>query len=837
MSHADSRIGEIDARLARAVGAILRVLTIALALILAATVLSGAPPLLQLALCGFLASMAPLHILHRRGRNDLAATAVVVALVLFATIANAAYGSIRGSGTLAYLGAAIVAGMLLGSVALSITVALSSASIGALIWLEAAGLLPAPGLRVGVQHWIINTVMIAGIAAIVYYIRTLLVQTIARLDKSERRLATLFRTSPAALVVTRHPEGRVVDVNTAYERIFAARRTDVIGGTATENRAWTQPAERERFLAELQARGRVLDFRTQLRRQDGAEFEALISAERIVDGDEDLLLSAITDFSTEARAREELRRSDERFRLAFELCPIGMTITRVSDGRYLALNRADQRTLGYTREEMLGRTTLERGAWPDATARTRFIEMLHREGTVENFETRMRDRSGRLVTCAIWAALVELDGEPCVLASTINVTNQKSEEALIREVAEGVSGVVGEPFFRSLVEHMAAATHTDMAIVGEIVDDGRRIRPLAQWRDQSLFPGAGYALAGTPCELVLAKGDTVLIADEVDLQFPVDTMLREEGYRSYVGAPLRDAAGRQIGILSVLSRRPLQQLERMRSLFLIFAARAQSELLRIRHEQEIRRFSRELESRVRERTEQYEAANRELEAFSYSVSHDLRAPLRTIEGFTTLLQESLAGRLDASEQETFARVLTGVHRMRELIEDLLGLARVSRGEMTVVDVDLSAIALDVADQLRARDPGRAVAFSVEPGMRARGDRNLIRIALENLLENAWKFSARQPAASISFGATGLEGGERAYFVRDDGAGFDMRYARRLFSPFQRLHAASEFEGTGIGLATVQRIIARHGGRVWAQSAPDQGATFHFTLDTGRGTAG
>jgi len=826
-----------DERLARALGTILRALVIVLALVLAAALLSGMPLTLQVAIGLVLVWMGPLYLMHRRGLNRATALALVFTLVAFATVAIAAFGSIRGFGTLAFVGAAFVGGMLLGRTALLFTVAASSTLIGGLIWLENSGMLPAPDLRVGPQHWLINSAVIASVAAVMFLGRSLLLQSITRLDRSERRLATLFRASPAALVVSRHPEGRVVEVNAAYERIFAARRGDVVGRGVLESRAWCDAADRERFLAELLAHGRIADFRTRLLRYDSSAFEALVSAEATADDEGQLLLSVVTDLSGEVRAREQLRRSEERFRLAFEVSPIGMTITRVSDGRYLALNRADQRTLGYTREEMLGHTTIERGAWLEPAARERFIEKLYRERLVENFETRMRDKSGQIVFCSIWAALVELEGEPCVLASTINITDRKSEEALISEVAQGVSGATGEPFLRSLVEHLAAATRTEMAFVGELVADGARIRLLASWRERSLVAGTEYGLAGTPCEMALGVDDVLLIEDGIGARFPADAVLQEEGYRGYVGTPLRDTEGRHIGILGVLSRQPLRHPARMRSLFQIFAARAQSELLRMRHELEIQRFSRELESRVRERTEQFESANRELEAFSYSVSHDLRAPLRAIEGFTKLLQESLEGRLDASEQDTFGRVLSGVQRMRELIDDLLGLSRLTQGKMSLSRVDLSALACEIVQTLRARAAERGVEVVIDPGMEAWCDRSLIRIALENLLDNAWKFTGRRAGATIHCGSIALEDGGRAFFVRDNGAGFDLRYAKRLFAPFQRLHGKDEFEGTGIGLATVQRVVARHGGRVWADSRVDEGATFFFTLEGGPAGAG
>ncbi len=239
----------------------------------------------------------------------------------------------------------------------------------------------------------------------------------------------------------------------------------------------------------------------------------------------------------------------------------------------------------------------------------------------------------------------------------------------------------------------------------------------------------------------------------------------------------------------------------------------------------------ELQTRQKElaeRTAQLEAANKELESFSYSVSHDLRAPLRSINGFSQALLADYADRLDAQGKDHLHRVHAASQRMAALIDDLLNLSRVTRGEMHLESVDLSALARTIAAELRKSQPARQVECVIAAGIVANGDAGLLRIALENLIGNAWKFTSKSPRARIEFGVTQREG-ESVYFVRDDGAGFDMAYAGKLFGAFQRLHAATEFPGTGIGLATVQRIIHRHAGRVWAEGAVEHGAAFFFTL--------
>src|SRR5437660_120947 len=231
---------------------------------------------------------------------------------------------------------------------------------------------------------------------------------------------------------------------------------------------------------------------------------------------------------------------------------------------------------------------------------------------------------------------------------------------------------------------------------------------------------------------------------------------------------------------------------------------------------------------LRRHTAQVEAANAELDAFAYSVSHDLRAPLRGIDGFSQALLEDYADRLDDAGKDYLTRVRSASQRMATLIDDLLNLSRVTRSEMHVGPLDLSALATGIAEGLQKRDPARRVEVAIAPGLHVSADPGLMRAVLQNLLENAWKFTGKLPDARIEVGSVPHDGG-RAYFVRDNGAGFDMTYVHKLFGAFQRLHGTQEFDGTGIGLATVQRVIHRHGGRVWAEGAVGDGATFYFTL--------
>jgi PAS domain S-box-containing protein len=244
---------------------------------------------------------------------------------------------------------------------------------------------------------------------------------------------------------------------------------------------------------------------------------------------------------------------------------------------------------------------------------------------------------------------------------------------------------------------------------------------------------------------------------------------------------------------------------------------------------------RHLNEQLQRRTVELEASNKELEAFSYSVSHDLRTPLRSLDGFSLALLEDYSDQLDSIGRGYLGRMRAASQRMGQLIDNLLRLSRITRAQMRIENIDLSAMAQGVLQEIVARNPERTVEQVIMPGVTVEGDSELLRIAMQNLLGNAWKFTSKAPSPQIEFGAT-QDGGETVYYVRDNGAGFDMEYAAKLLSPFQRLHAIEEFPGTGIGLAMAQRIIHRHGGRIWAEGAVDEGATFSFTLKPGEDKA-
>jgi light-regulated signal transduction histidine kinase (bacteriophytochrome) len=311
-------------------------------------------------------------------------------------------------------------------------------------------------------------------------------------------------------------------------------------------------------------------------------------------------------------------------------------------------------------------------------------------------------------------------------------------------------------------------------------------------------------------------------------QFPEHAPFAGFTSGAYLGAAILSSAGTVTGVVEVWNETPFVVGPGSQQILETFAHRIGAELERAAADRGLRELTATLEARVAARTSELARANEELEAFSYSVSHDLRGPVRAVDAHAAMLLEEAEAVLDAGARRHVDRIAQAARRMRDLINGLLQLAQLSHQPRTLQIVDLSHLATHAIELLQERERGRHVEFVCTPGVRANTDPTAANVVLTNLIENAWKYSSRAAHARIEFGVEHEDNGA-IYFVRDNGAGFEMQYAKRLFKPFQRLHATGDYPGSGIGLATVDRLIRRLGGRVWAESAPEQGATFYFTF--------
>lgn len=402
----------------------------------------------------------------------------------------------------------------------------------------------------------------------------------------------------------------------------------------------------------------------------------------------------------------------------------------------------------------------------------------------------------------------------------------------VDKLVEIILSIIGDSYLevkQQIIRRQEAAT----AIVLERIREEEKFRALLESAPDGMVivdSTGRIVLANARMESLFGYAKEEMLDRGVDMLLPTRFQAVHASQRGgYFSTPHVRPMGAGLGLWArrkdgtefpvEISLSPLQTENGM---LVTAAVRDVTERTRVEHE------VKELNASLERHAAELEIANRELESFSYSVSHDLRAPLRSIDGFSAALLEDYARQLPDEARNFLERVRAAAQRMGELIDDLLELSRISRVAVSAAPVDLSVLAQNIADELQKTDPGRRVAFKISKSMQVHADRALLRIALENLMNNAWKFTSKIEQGRIEVGAK-QNGGLRAFYVRDNGVGFDEKYADKLFVVFQRLHPASDFPGTGVGLATVQRVIHKHGGRVWAQSKVDQGATFYFTL--------
>ena len=508
------------------------------------------------------------------------------------------------------------------------------------------------------------------------------------------------------------------------------------------------------------------------------------------------------DITDRRRIEDEVRASAAYNRSLIE-ASLNPMITIGPDGTITDLNAATERATGYGRAELLG--TEFSGYFTEPGLARAGYEQAFRDGSTRDYPLELRHRDGHL-TSVLYNAAVYRDPAGRVLgvmAAARDVTEANRSQAALR---------ASEERLRVLFDN-APVGMGEVTLGNEFVRvNSRFCQFIGYTADELLSPSLRREDLTYPDDrdADLAARQR-LVSGEIDSYSMEKRFVQKGGnvvWAEVSNTLVRDPHGS-----------PLLYIGAMRDLT------AQREA-----EAEVRSLTAALEARVRQRTAELERSNKNLEAFTYSVSHDLRAPLRALSGFSEALLEDYRDALGGTGCGYAERIQAASERMAALIDDLLQLSRVSRTDMNLGPLDLSAEVDAIAGELQASEPGRRVRFAIQDGVWVTADRTLIRTVVQNLLENAWKFTGRRDDATIEFGTTTADDGQICCHVRDNGAGFDPAYAVKLFQPFERLHEAADFPGTGIGLASVQRIIERHSGRVWAEGAVDRGATFYFTLD-------
>jgi PAS domain S-box-containing protein len=650
-------------------------------------------------------------------------------------------------------------------------------------------------------------------------------RTRAERKRAEQSLAlmsvALNNVREAAFLIG--PDSRFQYVNDEACRSLGYSRAELVGMSVPEIDP-DFPIERWSEIWNALKVQRSLTFETRHRTKDGRTIPVEIVAIHFKYDGREYNMAMARDITERRLAEEKLSHL-----AAIVESSDDAIIGKALDETILSWNRGAERIYGYTAGEIVGRS-ISMLVPPDLRDElVAIMAGLKRGEKVEHLETTRQCKDGQVIHVALTISPIKDARGQIVGASTIarNITERKRVEDALVFVAQRGWQTGAENFFDALAQFLCEKLDMDYALIDRIDENPDWAETVALYAKGAIALNLRYALKGTPCENVMGR-KLCIYPQGIQQLFPEDTLLPGMGAESYVGLPLWDSTGHPVGLIAVMGTKPIPDDAPITQLLQLVATRAAAELERKRAEEKIRKLNQELEQRVEKRTAQLEAANKELEAFSYSVSHDLRAPLRAIDGFSRIVLEDYHDKLDDAGKDSLQRIRAASQRMGRLIDDMLQLSRLTRTEMRRTPVDLSALARAVADEQHKAEPERCVEFAIEPDLVANADASLMRVVLENLLGNAWKFTGKQSAAKIEFGRT-THGGVPAFFVRDNGVGFDMAYADKLFGAFQRLHSTAEFPGTGIGLATVQRVIRRHGGRVWAESAAVRGATFYFTL--------
>jgi PAS domain S-box-containing protein len=674
----------------------------------------------------------------------------------------------------------------------------------------------------------------------------------AELEANRARLRGILDNAGVGIAVTDNT-GRYVQVNDHWAALLGYAPGQLLQQSPAEvTHADDQAASRA--LRQALCRGEINHFDLEQRfvRSDGSLFWGYLSATplRAPDGTPEAIIDVITDIT----ARRQVEASLQQERDLFMAGPV--IVIRWLPGPTWPVTYASPNLFahfGYTPEDLTsGRLVYTDLIHPEDRAQALTDDKLHftagrQDWYEQDYRLARADGQYRWVhdfTRTIRAP----NGEPLQFHGYLRDITDSRRAAAELEQRQQELATVGQ-LVSAIATNLNVAEILDQALRGALslsgleggtvclVQPGRQTLLLAAAQNASPglladFSAGEVSISDCLCGQVALTGVPQILQDNAaGSAFASREALRAEGLRFHAAFPL-SVKNQPIGVLCLFAYAEVRPIQRSLDLVQQLCGPIALAIDNARLYEQSQSHAAELEQHVLERTVQLAAINEELEAFSYSVAHDLRVPLRSIDGYSQALLEDCTGKLEPEDYHHLERIRAATQRMHQLIDDLLELSRLTRGDLERIPVDLSALAQTIAAELHQRTPARQAEFVIAPGILVRADVPLISAVLENLLGNAWKFTSRVPAARIEFGeqrqkCDGQE--ERIYFVRDNGAGFDMTQADKLFQTFQRLHSQEEFPGTGIGLATVKRVIHRHGGRVWAEGEQGQGATFYFTL--------
>ncbi len=741
------------------------------------------------------------------------------------------------------------------------------------------------------------------------------------LRESEEKFSKAFHAIPEAVAICTLKDGIFLEVNDSFISFNEYTREEVIGHETKELNIWVNPGDRYRIKQLVEKRGHFENEEFLFRSKSGEMRNVLLSADVINFGGKPCMLTIGNDITKRKKMENALKESEEKFSKAFHASPEAIAIATAKDEKLIDINESYTQITGYSREELIGNTSTSVHIWASPEDHTKMRKMMQQQGRIYNEEFDYRTKSGEIRTRLFSLEPITINGEPCTIGVSIDITERKMMENALRErekrfsdialntlewiwevdvngkytysspVVEKILGYkpeeILEKYFYSffLPEEREELKKAALEVFaqkqpfngfinrnihknGKTVDfltsgvpiidkDGnllgyrgvdtditeRKAMERVIRESEEKFSKAFHAIPEqvtivrmkdgifidvnesfcrnngyTREEVIGRKREelNLLIGQSQREQFM--KIVKEQGHAENIELECRDKSGETRTLLFSsdiinLGGEPCQL-----TIVNDITKRKQGE-------QKLQQAMAELESSGAK----LQATNKELESFSYSVSHDLRSPLRSIDGFSQALLEDYLDRLDEKGQDYLHRLRSASQKMGELIDGLLKLSRLTRWEMHHEKVDLSSLANEIAARLQETNPERNVKFIIGSDLKANGDPQMLRVLVENLFGNAFKFTKNTKQALVEFGSI-TEGERKTFFIKDNGAGFDMAFKDKLFGAFQRLHDAAEFPGTGIGLATVQRIINRHGGSIRAEGAVGEGAIFYFSLN-------